>query len=133
MVVTADHGPLLGENDRVGHALSLDEAVLQIPLIVFDPRSARPARVRTRVGRVDLLPTLLELADASVPIEIAPDRAGLDGRSLVPARRGERLPTQPYVSEVQDQSVARDDPDLTEVAIYRADLKVVQGREGTSV
>jgi arylsulfatase A-like enzyme len=54
-----------------------------------------PARVvEERVGLVDLAPTLLELAGQAPP-------ADADGRSLVPALRGEPLPTRAYFAEVR--------------------------------
>ena len=56
---------------------------LHVPLVIHDPRLAT-SQVSTQIARdVDLLPTLLELGG----LEPGPD----DGRSLVPALRGELL------------------------------------------
>jgi arylsulfatase A-like enzyme len=45
IIVTADHGEMLGEHGRMGHGRTLFEPELRVPLIVKYPRSAR------RVGR----------------------------------------------------------------------------------
>lgn len=125
VVLTADHGQLLGEEGRVGHALSLAEVVLQVPLLVRDPRAAGPARVQTRVGLIDLLPTLLELAGI-------PDRPAIDarlvGRSLAPALVGGELDERIYFAEMQNQIREGWAFDETAVAGYMGDLKLVVGR-----
>ena len=44
VVVTADHGELLGEHGRLGHHCQLDDQLLRVPLIVRYPRgqASRP-------------------------------------------------------------------------------------------
>ncbi len=94
VIVTADHGQLLGEHDDVGHGFRLWEPVLHVPLVIYDPRAPKGQRVRSRVGLVDVAPTVLDLVGLPVP-------DGLDGRSLLPALRGEALAERPYYSEVR--------------------------------
>jgi arylsulfatase A-like enzyme len=123
VLVTADHGQHLGEYDRVGHASSLFEVGLRVPLLIRDPREAGAKRVATRVGLVDLAPTLLELLGAEVPQD-------LDGRSLAEAVRGGPLAERIYFSEVEDEALpgyARGD--TSAIALYRGSLKGVL-REG---
>ncbi len=93
VVVTSDHGELLGEHDDVGHGPRLWDPVLRVPLVIYDPRAPQPRRVASRVGLVDVSPTLLEMVGLEVP-------AGIDGRSLAPALRGDDLDDRPYYSEV---------------------------------
>ena len=80
LVITGDHGELLGEDNRVGHSFWLDEEVLRVPMFVCGP-SVEPGRFDTRVRLLDIYPTLLEQA------------AGLyvhaEGRSLAPIWHGE--------------------------------------------
>jgi arylsulfatase A-like enzyme len=57
------------------------QQVMATPLLLWGG-GVPPARVEAPVENVDLLPTLLELADLAPP-------EGLDGRSLVPLMRGE--------------------------------------------
>lgn len=41
MIVVGDHGPLLGEYDGLlGHAFSLDEELIRIPLVIKPPAAA---------------------------------------------------------------------------------------------
>jgi len=63
VVVTSDHGEMLGEHGFMDHKFTLYEPVLRIPLILRYPR-AIPAgqRLETPVLLLDLYPTLLGLA-----------------------------------------------------------------------
>ncbi len=81
VVVTADHGELLGQHDIYTHA-NLYEGNTRIPLILHLPDQL-PANTEMRglVGQVDLLPTLLDLAGIEQPPQ-------LDGMSLVPLING---------------------------------------------
>jgi arylsulfatase A-like enzyme len=77
IVVTADHGELLGEHDMVGHGgRMMYEGLLHIPLVVKLPGAARPkAVIGTPVQLVDILPTVLQTIGAPVP-------AGVQGSPL---------------------------------------------------
>lgn len=93
VVVSADHGELLGEHGAVlEHALPYD-AALHVPLLFTWLGHVQPgARVAATVQLVDLAPTLLALAG------LAP-APGLDGRDLTPALRGEPLADAPAFSD----------------------------------
>jgi arylsulfatase A-like enzyme len=83
VVLHADHGESLGENGLLGHGGLLNEASMEVPLILRLP-GAIPAGVRVRalVRNVDILPTVLDVAGGPAQLE-------LSGRSLLPlARRG---------------------------------------------
>jgi hypothetical protein len=61
IVVTADHGELLGEEGRWGHAYYLFPQILEIPLIVHLPAAARdlpPADVGALSFTTDIAPTI---------------------------------------------------------------------------
>lgn len=81
VVITADHGEMLGEHGLLNHTQSLYEPVIHVPLIILDPR--RPAQAGSRMKqltqRVDLMPTLMEMAN----IQVSPSLE-LQGRSIVP-------------------------------------------------
>ncbi len=133
VILAADHGQLLGaagEGERVGHSSTVAESVLRVPLLLRDPRQPGPLRVQTRVGLVDLAPTVLELAGA--PLTQA-EIAKLDGRSIAAALRGERLAELTYHAEVQNQIRGSWEFDPTVVAAYAGRLKLVIGRGGTSL
>ena len=81
VVVTADHGELLGEGGEFGHGRHLSEAELHIPLIVKPPGPPRPARRSERVSLAGVFGLVLEHAGLAVPsgvmatIPPAPDAA----------------------------------------------------------
>ncbi len=58
------------------HGADLYDEIVRVPLILVAPGRVGSAVIPSQVSLVDLMPTLLELADA--PID------GLDGRSLLP-------------------------------------------------
>lgn len=82
IVVTADHGEMLGDYHLWGKN-SPYEGALKIPLIIRDPRNEGAAGeiVSAFTESVDIMPTLLEWAGARLPL-------GLDGRSLLPFLEG---------------------------------------------
>ncbi len=93
VVLAADHGQALGDGGHPGHGI-LIHSVLHVPLVIADGRNPQPRTVSERVGLVDIAPTLLELAGL-------PPNPGHEGRSLVPALRGERLETATYAATRQ--------------------------------
>jgi arylsulfatase A-like enzyme len=85
IVFVSDHGEFLGEFGLFGKSWPAPDACTRVPLALIPPvgRSfARSGYHPILAEGVDVLPTLLELADAQVP----PD---LPGRSLVPVLRGD--------------------------------------------
>jgi arylsulfatase A-like enzyme len=89
LAFTSDHGESWGERfadkrDVKGtyhmHGATLYDEILQLPLILSAPGRLEPAVVRSQVRSVDLMPTLLELAGATVE--------DIDGASLLPLADG---------------------------------------------
>ncbi len=86
IIVTADHGELLGEGGYVSHGARLDPELVEIPLIIKWPRQRRGERVADLVSLVDLFPTVLEAAGIEAPPSdgLLLDRDGVDqSRSFV--------------------------------------------------
>lgn len=84
VVFASDHGEMLGDHYRFRKSLPY-EASARIPFIIRMPGSFEVPRGKVSdlpVCLEDLLPTLLEAAGVAVP-------GGVDGRSLLPALRGE--------------------------------------------
>ena len=77
MVMTSDHGDLLGAHGLFFKDISAFEEVYNIPFIVAGPNVPSATQCDARVGLHDLCPTLLELA-ACAPF------AESDARSFVP-------------------------------------------------
>jgi arylsulfatase A-like enzyme len=83
IVITADHGEEFKEHGRLGHARTLFEEQLRVPLIISGhPAFPAGSRRGDLAGLCDLAPTLLELTGA-VPEHI------FSGRSLI-GEPGER-------------------------------------------
>jgi arylsulfatase A-like enzyme len=69
VIVTADHGELLGEHEIVGHGgRMMYEGLLHIPMVVKFPGSDRPrGESADRVQLVDVMPTVLGMLGVPLP------------------------------------------------------------------
>lgn len=83
LVVTADHGEMLGDHHAWGKQTFYD-AAYHTPLIVRDPRQPQAfgARVDSPTESIDIAPTVLDWLG-----QTAPDT--MDGRALTPFLRGQ--------------------------------------------
>jgi len=95
VVVASDHGDMLGERG-LWYKMTFFEDSARVPLVVHAPLRFAPARVEMPVSLLDLLPTLVELADGTGPF--APEDE-LHGRSLLPFLEGGSLEAAPVVAE----------------------------------
>ncbi len=98
VIFTSDHGEMLGEKGLI-QKRSLYEWSARIPLIIDYP-GAKAGTIDTPVSLIDLPATLVDLAD------VTPARA-FEGRSLMPALRGETLPEIPIISEYHGEGIMR--------------------------
>jgi arylsulfatase A-like enzyme len=89
--LTADHGEEFFEHGSWLHGGSLHEGVLHVPLAIRVAGLA-PRRIADPVSTIDIAPTLIEALGL-------PPLPGLQGRSLLPAMRGEPLPERPSFAE----------------------------------
>jgi arylsulfatase A-like enzyme len=86
LIVTTDHGFLLGEHDFwAKNRMNMYEEIVRIPLFVHDPRRPRSAGARRSAltQTIDLAPTFLDLFGV-------PAAAEMQGHSLVPLRSADR-------------------------------------------
>ncbi|MHA3976943.1 sulfatase [Halovulum sp. GXIMD14794] len=82
LIVTTDHGFLLGEHDWWGkNRMPFWDEIARIPLFFHAPGHARPARCAALTQTMDLMPTLLELHGIEAPETVL-------GRSILPALEG---------------------------------------------
>ena len=86
VVLTSDHGESLGEHGEATHGVFAYEAVLRVPLIVYQPRLGAAAVIDRPARHIDLLPTILDAVALESP-------SGLPGKSLLPAMTGSRETT----------------------------------------
>jgi arylsulfatase A-like enzyme len=82
VVVTTDHGELLGDHQMLFKGPLHYDGLLRVPLVVRGPGVTPGLAVSEPVGLVDLVPTVLELARLPAP-------ATLDGGSLAPLLAGQ--------------------------------------------
>ena len=96
IVLTSDHGEEFFEHGVKGHQLNLYEQTLRIPLLFSLPGRVQQGReIANLVRIIDVGPTILELADLSVPPEMM-------GRSLTPFLFGRmRGPAPPAFCELK--------------------------------
>ena len=89
IILSADHGEGLGAHGETGHAVLANEEALRIPLII-KPAAGKGAgrRITALVQHVDIVPTILDLAKAPAPDDLAGESLGplLDGSSATPGR-----------------------------------------------
>jgi arylsulfatase A-like enzyme len=75
-IVTSDHGESFGDRQFLGHAMSVYQDQVLVPLLIKYPRSSEPVRVEQPVSLIDLFPTILHFAgDREAP--------PVQGRSLL--------------------------------------------------
>jgi arylsulfatase A-like enzyme/Tfp pilus assembly protein PilF len=122
VVVAGDHGESLGEHGEDAHGVFVYQATQRVPLIVAGPGVPRDGIVAERVGLVDVAPTVLDLLGLS-------PMTGLDGQSVVPLIRGEKIDPRGYELESIYPSQAYGWAPLH--GIVRDDYKLIQssGRE----
>ncbi|NVB76968.1 MAG: sulfatase, partial [Kofleriaceae bacterium] len=82
LIITADHGEELFEDDRCGHGGSLRDSLVRVPLLVHDPsRFPTGTVVDEGAEGVDLLPTMLDALGK-------PSFDDAQGSSLAPLAQG---------------------------------------------
>jgi arylsulfatase A-like enzyme len=102
IVVLSDHGEALHERTLFGrgddHGYHLHDELLRVPLAIVAPgRIERGVWLTDPVQLVDVLPTIVDMAGLERPA------TPLQGASLVPLIRGERLPMRPLFAEAPYQ------------------------------
>lgn len=71
IIVTADHGELMGEHGKMGHGDFLTQQEIHIPLFMKYPRKeVKPTTLKERVQLPDILPTICERLGIATSSEI---------------------------------------------------------------
>ncbi|ANM30049.1 hypothetical protein ABI59_11410 [Acidobacteria bacterium Mor1] len=85
LVVTSDHGEMLGEHGELSHSYYVYEGAIRVPMVFHGPGVPRGRRVDgAPVGLVDLVPTVCSMLDVQLP-----EAADLDGIDLTPRMQAE--------------------------------------------
>ncbi|MGO9597265.1 MAG: sulfatase [Isosphaeraceae bacterium] len=117
VIVTADHGEHLGEHQLYGHASSLYDAEIHVPLLIFLPGGAHAGQtVASQVSLRDLAATVADLSglgDSPFP-----------GRSLARYWTADALPRpEPSLSEVD--APVKSAPNQGRSPVFRGPMKAV--------
>jgi len=83
VAVMADHGEAFGEHGERHHGIFLYDETVQVPLVFRLPWQHAAKRVATRVGLVDVAPTILQAVHLPVP-------AAMQGQSLMDLMKSEQ-------------------------------------------
>lgn len=85
IVFVADHGEMMGERG-MWFKQHFFEWAARVPLIIHAPKRWKPSRVRQNVSLIDLMPTLLDIAEDKPFEKLA---TPVDGQSLLAALNGD--------------------------------------------
>lgn len=76
VVVTSDHGEMLGSHGRLTKGIWYEESV-GVPFLIRWPQYIKPGKEEALLNSIDVMPTLLDLMQLPIPENI-------DGKSLAP-------------------------------------------------
>jgi len=94
VIVTSDHGEEFMDHGGLLHCWTVYEELIRVPLLMHVPGIKGGSEVETRVNQVDIVPTVLDW------LGMDPGGFRFQGRSMLPAFRGERIQERPVYSEV---------------------------------
>ena len=77
IIVTSDHGEMLGEHGETGHMYFIYQSALKVPLIVKLPGSNAARKIDDIAGIIDIVPTVCDLVHIDPPTPI-------QGKNLAP-------------------------------------------------
>jgi choline-sulfatase len=116
VVLTSDHGDMLGERG-LWYKMCFFEGAARVPLVIAAPDRFAPARVAAPVSTLDLLPTLVAVANNGDGSDVV---GQIDGRSLYPMLAGDSVDRGDVVAEYLAEGAI-----APMVMIRRGDLKLV--------
>jgi arylsulfatase A-like enzyme len=91
VVLTSDHGEAFGEHDMFEHGHTLHGEVTRVPLVMCGPSLPRGRSIDDNVRTLDILPTILDVAEYA---GLEPD--AVMGKSLLPVIEGKGKPRMVY-------------------------------------
>jgi arylsulfatase A-like enzyme/Tfp pilus assembly protein PilF len=87
IIITSDHGEMLGEHGEGTHAYFIYESVIRVPLIFRLPGQNKPARIESISGLIDIVPTVCSLLNIEIPEQV-------EGVDLSASFNGQAFPVQ---------------------------------------
>ena len=118
-ILTADHGESFEHGYLTHGGPFLYEQVTHVPLIIKEPGQGDGQVVGDTVEQIDIPATILDLANI-------PSSSWMEGRSLVPLMRGEKLPSKPAFSMNFEQNRSRGNQIINgSIAVWEGDYKLI--------
>jgi arylsulfatase A-like enzyme/Flp pilus assembly protein TadD len=87
IIITSDHGEMLGEHKELTHGYYIYQSAINIPLVIKLPGRNAPRRINDLVGLVDIVPTVCSLLELEIP-------PGIQGRDISGLLRGKKSAEQ---------------------------------------
>jgi len=70
IIITSDHGEMLGEHGEINHAYFIYQSAIRVPLIFKIPGQNGSKVIKERVGIIDIVPTICKLQEIDVPSDV---------------------------------------------------------------
>jgi arylsulfatase A-like enzyme/Flp pilus assembly protein TadD len=103
VIVTGDHGEMLGEHGELNHGFFIYESALRVPLVIRVPGATAPGRAIDRpASLIDIVPTVTGLLGMEPPpqaqgVDLSPSLTGAGGEAARRALYAETVtPTRYY-------------------------------------
>ncbi|NOZ69115.1 MAG: sulfatase, partial [Deferribacteres bacterium] len=120
IILSSDHGESFENNFFTHGGPHLYEQLTHIPLIIKEPGQREGRVINDLVEQIDIPATILDLAGIPVP-------RWMEGRSLVPLMRGEKIPPRPAFSMNLETNRSRGAHPITSgtIAVWEGDYKLI--------
>jgi arylsulfatase A-like enzyme len=119
IMLTADHGESFEHGYLTHGGPFLYEQVTHVPLIIKEAGQTGQQLVTDRVEQIDIPATILELANISAP-------SWMEGRSLIPLLRGDKLSPKPAFSMNFEENPSRGHRIIRgSIAVWEGDYKLI--------
>ena len=118
IILSSDHGESFEHDYFLHKPTHLYEQVTHIPLIIKEPKQTGAVIIDNLVEQVDIPATILDLADIPVP-------SWIEGRSVLPLLRNEKLPAKKAISMSLYKNVPADPITKGIIAVWEYDYKLI--------
>jgi len=119
VIITADHGEMLGEHQFMGHGFGVYRELIQVPLMIRSPGQTVGSRISKPVLTTRLFHTILSAAGVdsiTLPsgVETAPHAMSLLAVSSEPERERIKVISEAYAPQDAIRMMERREPELIE-------------------
>lgn len=120
VILSSDHGESFEHGYFEHDGIHLYEQVTHIPLIIREPEQSEGVIIKSMVEQIDIPATILDLADIQVP-------PWMEGRSLLPLMRGEKLTPRPIFSMALQTNKSRGNEMISSgtIAVWEGYYKLI--------